>query len=48
VRLATDPEGHAALSRLIGERAERLYRDRAPVEAVEAFLETAAQSHARR
>jgi predicted O-linked N-acetylglucosamine transferase (SPINDLY family) len=45
-RLASDAEWRASLSRLIGERSERVYRDRACIVALEAFLDQVARSDA--
>ena len=41
VRLATDPQAREAISSRMAENKQRLYRDRAPVTALENFLETA-------
>ena len=45
-RLAADAEWRASLSQLIGERTERIYRDRACIAALEDFLDTATRSDA--
>ncbi len=41
VRLATDPQARQVISSRMAENKQRLYRDRAPVTALEDFLETA-------